>query len=42
MTQNTTRISEHLRRLAWSEGAIGAATKPGLDLESSGGTAAKS
>jgi SOS response regulatory protein OraA/RecX len=36
------RISEHLRRLGWSEGAIGAATKPGPDLESSGGTAAKS
>jgi hypothetical protein len=36
------RISEHLRRLGWSEGAIGAATTPGPDLESSGGTAAKS
>jgi hypothetical protein len=30
------RISEHLRRLGWSEGAIGAATKPGPDLELAG------
>jgi Divergent InlB B-repeat domain len=27
------RISEHPHRLGWSEGAIGAATKPGPDLE---------
>jgi hypothetical protein len=33
------RVAERLRRLGWSEGAIGAATKPGPDLESSGGQA---
>jgi hypothetical protein len=38
MTQNNARIiAEYLREAGWNEGAIGAATKPGPDLESSGG-----
>jgi hypothetical protein len=42
MTRNNARIvAEYLREAGWSEGAIGAATKPGPDLESSGGTVAR-
>ena len=38
MTRNNARIvAEYLREAGWNEGAIGAATKPGTDLESSGG-----
>jgi hypothetical protein len=38
MTQNNARIiAEYLREAGWRERAIGAATKPGPDLESSGG-----
>jgi hypothetical protein len=32
------RVAERLRGLGWTEFAIGAATKPGPDLESSGGS----
>jgi hypothetical protein len=40
MTRKDARIvAEHLRGLGWTEFAIGAATKPGPDLESSGGQA---
>ena len=43
MTRSNARIvAEYLREAGWRERAIGAATKPGPDLESSGGTAAKS
>jgi hypothetical protein len=42
MTRSNARIvGEYLREAGWSEGAIGAATKPDPDLESSGGTVAK-
>jgi hypothetical protein len=38
MTQNNARIiAEYLREAGWRERAIDAATKPGPDLESSGG-----
>jgi hypothetical protein len=38
MTQSNARIvGEYLREAGWRERAIGAATKPGADLESSGG-----
>jgi hypothetical protein len=38
MTQNNARIiAEYLHEAGWRERAIGAATKPGPDLESSGG-----
>ena len=38
MTQNNARIiAEYLREAGWRERAIGAATKPGPGLESSGG-----
>jgi hypothetical protein len=38
MTRNNTRIvAEYLREAGWRESAIGAATKSGADLESSGG-----
>ena len=38
MTRSNARIvAEYLREAGWSEGAIGAATKSGADLESSGG-----
>jgi hypothetical protein len=41
MTRSNARIvSEYLREAGWGEGAIGAATKPGPDLEASGGTVA--
>jgi hypothetical protein len=40
MTRKDARIvAEHLRGLGWTEFAIGAATKPGADLESSSGQA---
>jgi hypothetical protein len=43
MTRSNARIvGEYLREAGWREHAIGAATKSGADLESSGGTAAKS
>jgi hypothetical protein len=43
MTPKNVRIvAEYLREAGWRERAIGAATKPGPDLESSGGTPAKS
>jgi hypothetical protein len=43
MTRNNARIvAEYLREAGWRERAIGAATKPGPDLESCGGTVAKS
>jgi hypothetical protein len=31
--KDRTRVAEHLRGLGWTEFAIGAATKPGPDLE---------
>jgi len=38
MTRNNARIiAEYLREAGWRERAIGAATKPGPGLESSGG-----
>ena len=41
MTRNNARIiAKYLREAGWGEGAIGAATKPGPDLEASGGTVA--
>jgi hypothetical protein len=40
MTQNNARIvAEYLREAGWRERALGAATKLGADLESSGGQA---
>jgi hypothetical protein len=43
MTRRNARIvAEYLREAGWRERAIGAATKPGPDLESSGGIVAKS
>jgi hypothetical protein len=42
MTRNNARIvAEYLREAGWRERAIGAATKPGAGLESSGGTVAR-
>jgi hypothetical protein len=41
MTRSNARIvAEYLREAGWRERAIGAATKPGPDLESSGGAVA--
>ena len=40
MTRSNARIVSELREAGWGEGAIGAATNPGPDLESSGGTVA--
>jgi hypothetical protein len=41
MTRRNARVvAEYLREAGWGEGAIGAATNPGPDLESSGGTVA--
>jgi hypothetical protein len=43
MTRNNARIvAEYLREAGWGERAICAAGKSGADLESSGGTVAKS
>ena len=42
MTRRNARIvAEYLREAGWRERAIGAATKSGADLESSGGTVAR-
>jgi hypothetical protein len=35
--KNARMVAEYLREAGWRERAIGAATKPGADLESSGG-----
>ena len=40
--KDRTRVAKYLREAGWRERAIGAATKPGPDLESSGGIVAKS
>jgi hypothetical protein len=35
--KNARMVAEYLREAGWRERAIGASTKPGADLESSGG-----